>query len=214
VLLAETKAMPFQLEAGKTTTIKQNLSLPSPRLWSIEDPYLYRIVAVLKSGGIVIDSKLMPVGVRTIDIKPNGVFLNGKYVKLKGTNNHQDHAGVGAAIPDALQYHRIFLLKQLGSNAYRASHNPPSPALLDACDSLGMLVMDENRLLNSSPQYLEDFKLLILRDRSRACVFMWSIGNEEGWVQGNATGKAIAQQLLALQKKIDPTRVSTYAADL
>jgi beta-galactosidase len=213
-LIAETSSMSFRLEAGRSTTIKQSLSLSSPRLWSLEDPYLYRIFAVLKSGGVAIDNKLIPVGIRRVEIKPNGVFLNGKHVKLKGTNNHQDHAGVGAAIPDALQYHRVFLLKQLGSNAYRASHNPPSPALLDACDSLGMLVMDENRLLNSSPQYLEDFKLLILRDRSRACVFMWSIGNEEGWVQGNATGKAIAQQLLALQKKIDPTRVSTYAADL
>src|SRR4029453_13747596 len=91
-------------------------------------------------------------GIRTIEIKPNGVFLNGKYVKIFGTNNHQDHAGVGSALPDYLQYYRIRLLKDMGVNAYRTSHNAPTPELLDACDSLGMLVMDETRSLNSSAE--------------------------------------------------------------
>ncbi|HMU72467.1 MAG TPA: glycosyl hydrolase 53 family protein, partial [Ferruginibacter sp.] len=161
----------------------------------------------------IIDSDKQRFGIRTIDIKPNGVFLNGQYIKLKGTNNHQDHAGVGSALPDYLQYYRIFLLKQMGSNAYRTSHNPPTKELLDACDSLGMLVMDENRLLNSSAQYMHDFEWLIKRDRSRASVFLWSIGNEEGWVHNNGTGKLIALSLLAKQKELDPTRTSTYAAD-
>ena len=102
----------------------------------------------------------------------------------------------------------------MGSNAYRTSHHPPTPELLDACDSLGMLVLDENRLLNSSPQYMHDFEWLLKRDRSRASVFMWSIGNEEGWVQTNSTGRLIAQTLLAKQKELDPSRVSTYAADV
>ncbi|HNN69720.1 MAG TPA: glycosyl hydrolase 53 family protein, partial [Ferruginibacter sp.] len=91
--------------------------------------------------------------------------------------------------------------------------NPPTKELLDACDSLGMLVMDENRLLNSSAQYMHDFEWLIKRDRSRASVFLWSIGNEEGWVHNNGTGKLIALSLLAKQKELDPTRTSTYAAD-
>jgi beta-galactosidase len=102
----------------------------------------------------------------------------------------------------------------VGCNAYRSSHNAPTPELLDACDSLGMLVMDENRLLNSSPEYVDQFKRLLLRDRSRTCVFMWSIGNEEGWVQTQPVGRRIAQSLLAIQKELDPTRVSTYAADV
>lgn len=77
----------------------------------------------------------------------------------------------------------------MGCNSIRTSHHPPTPELLDACDSLGMLVMDETRLLNSGTEYLEQFRKLIKRDRSRTSVFMWSIGNEEGWVQGNDRGK-------------------------
>ena len=198
---------------NETRTVKQSVKLSNPKLWSLEDPYLYRVIPVVRSGGTIIDSDKQRFGIRTIDIKPNGVFLNGQYIKLKGTNNHQDHAGVGSALPDYLQYYRIFLLKQMGSNAYRTSHNPPTKELLDACDSLGMLVMDENRLLNSSAQYMHDFEWLIKRDRSRASVFLWSIGNEEGWVHNNGTGKLIALSLLAKQKELDPTRTSTYAAD-
>ncbi len=195
-------------------TVKHNLNVKNPTLWSLGNPYLYRVVSVVKLGGKVVDSVSHRFGIRTIEVKPNGVFLNGQHVKIKGTNNHQDHAGVGAALPDYLQYYRIRLLKQWGSNAYRTSHNAPTPELLDACDSLGMLVMDEQRLLNSSPEYLDQFERLLKRDRSGTCVFMWSIGNEEGWVQGNETGRAIAQTLLAKQRELDPTRVSTYAADM
>ena len=143
-----------------------------------------------------------------------GFFLNGKHVKLQGTNNHQDHAGVGSAFPDYLQYYRMRLLKNMGVNAYRTSHNPPTPALLDACDSLGMLVMDETRLLNSSPEYINQFERMVLRDRNHASIFLWSIGNEEGWIQTIGTGKRIAQTLMAKQKELDPTRTSTYAADV
>ncbi|HQY11770.1 MAG TPA: beta-galactosidase GalA [Ferruginibacter sp.] len=212
--IGETAAKNISLAVNEKATVKQSVKIINPRLWSLEDPYLYRVIPVVKSSGKIIDTDKMRFGIRTIDITPRGVFLNGKYLKLKGTNNHQDHAGLGSALPDYLQYYRIFLLKQMGSNAYRTSHNPPTKELLDACDSLGMLVMDENRLLNSSPQYMQDLEWLIKRDRSRASVFMWSIGNEEGWVQGNSTGKLIAQSLLAKQKELDPTRVSTYAADM
>ena len=137
-----------------------------------------------------------------------------KYIKVKGVCDHQDHAGVGSALPDYLQYYRIHLLKQMGANAYRTTHNPPTPELLDACDSLGMLVLDETRLLNSGPEYKSQFERMILRDRSHPSVFMWSIGNEEGYIQTTSTGKRIAQTLLAKQKELDPSRVSTYAADI
>lgn len=212
--LVSSPAQSVQLGINGKTTVKAQLKLSNPTLWSLDNPYLYRVVSVVKQGGRVVDSVAHRFGIRTIEIKPNGVFLNGSYVKIKGTNNHQDHAGVGSALPDYLQYYRIHLLKQWGSNAYRTSHNAPTPELLDACDSLGMLVMDEQRLLNSSPEYLDQFERLLKRDRSRACVFMWSIGNEEGWIQGNETGRAIAQTLLAKQRELDPTRISTYAADM
>lgn len=212
--MGETISTPVTLAINENKTIKQSVKVINPRLWSLEDPYLYRVIPMVKLGGKIIDTDKLRFGIRTVDITAKGLFLNGKYIKIKGTNNHQDHAGVGSALPDYLQYYRIFLLKQMGSNAYRTSHNPPAKELLDACDSLGMLVMDENRLLNSSPQYMNDLEWLIKRDRSRAAVFIWSIGNEEGWVQGNSTGKLIAQSLLAKQKELDPTRVSTYAADM
>ena len=121
---------------------------------------------------------------------------------------------VGSAMPDYLQYYRIKLLKEMGSNAYRASHNPPTPELLEACDSLGMLVMDETRLLNSSPEHMDQFEKLIKRDRNHPSIFMWCIGNEEGWIQQNSVGKRLALTMLAKQKELDPTRTSTYAADL
>ena len=99
-----------------------------------------------KTGSSLLVIKLNKGGISTIDIKPNGVFVNGKHVKILGTNNHQDHAGVGSAMPDYLQYYRIGLLKNMGSNAYRASHHAPTPELIEACDSLGMLLLDEPRL--------------------------------------------------------------------
>ena len=212
--IGETIAKNISLSVNEKTTAKQSVKVTNPRLWSLEDPYLYRVIPLVKSAGKIIDTDKIRFGIRTVKITTKGLFLNGKYTKIKGTNNHQDHAGVGSALPDYLQYYRIFLLKQMGSNAYRTSHNPPTKELLDACDSLGMLVLDENRLLNSSPQYMQDFEWLLKRDRSRASVFIWSIGNEEGWVQGNSTGKLIAQSLLAKQKELDSTRVSTYAADM
>jgi beta-galactosidase len=113
-----------------------------------------------------------------------------------------------------MQYYRIKLLKEMGCNAYRASHNAPTPELLEACDSLGMLVLDEQRLLNSSPEYIDQFTRILKRDRNHPSVFLWSIGNEEQNIQGNEYGKKIAQTLLAIQKDIDPTRTSTYAADM
>lgn len=212
--MAQSTEQVIALNTNGAVTVKQSLSVVNPHLWSLDDPYLYRIVSIVKQNGKLVDSINQRFGIRTIAVKPNGVFLNGKHIKILGTNNHQDHAGVGSALPDYLQYYRIRLLKDWGSNAYRTSHNPPTPELLDACDSLGMLVLDENRLLNSSPEYVDQFKRLLLRDRSRTCVVMWSIGNEEGWVQTQDNGRRIAQSLLAIQKEFDPTRVSTYAADV
>ena len=193
---------------------QQTILLDQIRLWSPEDPYLYRIVVELLSNGKIIDHQLIRFGFRTIELKVNGLFINGVYTKIKGTNNHQDFAGVGTAVPDFLWYYRVGLLKNMGSNAYRTSHNPPAPALLDACDSLGMLVLDENRLLNSGMEYMNQFEQLIKRDRNHASVFLWSIGNEEGWIQTQDIGKRIAQTLIGRLKKLDPTRTCTYAADV
>ncbi|TNE53912.1 MAG: DUF4982 domain-containing protein [Bacteroidetes bacterium] len=194
--------------------VRSELVLETPRLWELQDPYLYRVQVDVAVGGRLQDRQVQRFGIRTVEIRTNGVFLNGKHLKLQGTNCHQDHAGVGSALPDYLQYYRIRLLKNLGVNAYRTSHNAPTPELLDACDSLGMLVMDEQRLLNSSPEYMDQFERLLKRDRSRTCVFMWCIGNEEGWIHTTETGKRIAQTFIRKQQALDPTRTCTYAADV
>ena len=204
----------FKLNANGKTLIKQQVNVSDPRLWNVDDPYLYRVITIIKQGNKTIDSINTRFGIRTVEVKNTGLFVNGKYTKIKGVCAHQDHAGVGSALPDYLQYYRIGLLKQMGANAYRATHNPPTPELLAACDSLGMLVMNETRLLNSSAEYLGQFERLILRDRNHPSVFMWSIGNEEGWIQTNSKGKRIAQTLLKKQKELDPYRTATYGADL
>lgn len=213
--ISQTKEQAVSLGINGKTTIKQKINLVNPILWSLENPYLYRVVSVVKAGNKIVDMVKDKFGIRSFRFDATeGFFLNGKHLKIQGTNNHQDHAGTGSAMPDYLQYYRIGLLKNMGVNACRTSHNPPAPAFLDACDSLGVLVLDETRLLNSSSEYMNQFERMILRDRNHASVFLWSIGNEEGWIQTNSIGKRIAQTLLAKQKELDPSRTSTYAADV
>lgn len=213
--ISKTSELKLSLAVNQKSAVKQKLTLGNAHLWSLDDPYLYKVVSVIKQGNQIVDKKKSSFGVRNVrfDAK-EGFFLNGKHIKIQGTNNHQDHAGIGSALPDYLQYYRIKKLKELGSNAYRTSHNAPTPELLDACDSLGMLVLDEQRLLNSSPEYVDQFKRLLKRDRNHPSIFLWSIGNEEQNIQGNDYGKRIGQSLLAIQKELDPTRTSTYAADM
>jgi beta-galactosidase len=195
--------------------LKTKVDVPAPRLWSVDDPYLYRATVVVKVRRKEVDRLVTPFGIRSITFTPDkGLYLNGQHIKVKGTNNHQDHAGVGSALPDYLQYWRIRQLKNLGVNAYRTSHNPPTPELLDACDSLGMLVLDETRLLNSSPEYMSQLERLVLRDRNHPSVFLWSIGNEEQSVQTTSTGKRIALSMMRKIGELDPTRTCTYAADV
>jgi len=214
-ILGTTSEQKVALPVNGNATIKQKLTINNAHLWNLNDPYLYRAIAVVKQDGVIVNQNKSTFGVRTIafDAK-KGFFLNGKHLKIQGTNNHQDHAGIGSALPDYMQFYRIQLLKKMGSNAYRTSHNAPTPELLQACDSLGMLVLDEQRLLNSSTEYISQLERLIKRDRNHPSVFLWSIGNEEGWIQKTEHGKKIAQTLLAKQHELDPSRTSTYAADM
>jgi beta-galactosidase len=162
-------------------TFDQKIVVNRPMLWSLEERNLYKLVTEVRLGDEVVDRCETPFGIRTIKFDAEkGFFLNGKPVKLKGTCNHQDHAGVGAALPDAIQYYRIRKLQEMGCNSLRTSHNPPTAELLDACDQLGMLVFDETRMMSSNPEGLNQFADLIRRDRNHPSVFMWSMGNEEG----------------------------------
>jgi beta-galactosidase len=200
------------LKAGDTGEFTGVIDVAKPKLWSIETPYLHKLVTIIRSDDTVVDRYETPFGIRSIRFDPNlGFFLNGKHVELKGSNNHQDHAGVGAAIPDALQDFRIARLKTFGCNAYRCSHNPPTPEMLDACDRLGMLVLDENRLMGTSEDQLDHLKQMILRDRNHPCVIAWSLGNEEWGIENNDKGARIASTMQAFAKHLDPTRGTTVA---
>jgi beta-galactosidase len=200
------------LETGSAVELMQRLELAAPVLWNLDAPYLYRLETQISSGNRVIDAYETRFGVRSVHFDPDrGFFLNGKHVPIKGTNNHQDHAGVGVAVPDALQVYRLQRLKDMGSNAYRAAHNPPTPELLDAADRLGMLVLAENRLMGSSPEQLQELERMILRDRNHPSVIAWSIGNEEWAIENTETGARIAMTMQDLARRLDPTRRITAA---
>jgi beta-galactosidase len=213
-IVANSTPSPMTLRDAEKTTIRQGMDVSSPLLWSIETPHLYSLISVVRSKGVTIDSVTTPFGIRTVRWdKDKGFFLNDKRVEIKGVCNHQDHAGVGAALPDRLQYYRIERLKDMGCNAYRTSHNPPTNELLEACDRLGMLVMDENRLMGSSPEFVGQFETLIRRDRNHPSVVLWSLGNEEWVIQNTDVGKRIALSLIQKLKQLDPTRMYSYAAN-
>src|SRR5438105_3892820 len=176
-------------------TFPSHTSVRDPQLWSLERPNLYRLITEALVENAAIDQTETTFGIRTIRLDPDrGFFLNGKPVKIKGTCNHQDHAGVGAALPDRLQYYRIERLQEMGCNGYRTSHNPPTPELLDACDRLGMLVLDETRMMSSTPEGLSQLDRMMRRDGNHPSIVMWSLGNEEWFVQGDSRGARVALQ--------------------
>jgi beta-galactosidase len=212
-VIATTQSKPATLAAWGSQTFESQAVVKHPLLWSIEAPQLYRVITTLESDSMVTDRDETTFGIRTIRFEPDkGFFLNEKPVKLKGSCNHQDHAGVGSALPDRLQYYRIERLKNMGSNAYRSSHNPPTPELLEACDRLGMLVMDETRMMSSNPEGLSELERLIRRDRNHPSVVIWSLGNEER-EQGTERGARIAATMKRLARKLDPTRPVTIAVN-
>lgn len=197
-------------EFYKTANFTSKIKIQSPLLWDLDAPSLYRIITQIKQEGKIVDDYETNFGIRTIKFDPEkGFFLNGKPVKLKGTNNHQDHAGIGTALPDELQYYRIKKLKEMGSNAYRCSHNPPTPELLDACDKLGMLVIDETRLMGINDYHLNDLKRLIERDRNHPSIICWSVGNEEWNIEGGIVGERITNVMQEFAKSLDATRPVT-----
>ncbi|MFA5265225.1 MAG: beta-galactosidase GalA [Opitutaceae bacterium] len=198
--------------ASGYSELNQSPSVDAPQLWSPESPTLYKLVTTLSSGGAVIDRVETEFGIRTAAFDADkGFLLNGRPYQIKGTCNHQDHAGVGAAMPDRLQYFRISRLKEMGGNAYRTSHNPPTAELLEACDRLGMLVMDENRLLGSDATRLDLLERLVRRDRNHPSVVLWSICNEEYNVMETPSSARVASSMQRLIRSLDRTRPITSA---
>jgi len=187
------------------------LHYADPKLWSIETPTLYRVVTEVVQGGVVIDRAVTPCGFRTQRFDADkGFFLNEQPVKIQGVCLHQDHAGVGVAVPAALIEFRLRKLRQAGCNAIRCSHNAQDKAFMDACDRLGFLVMNENRVFDPAPDYLAQLTWLVRRDRNHPSVILWSVFNEEP-MQGTEAGYEMVRRMRAAVHELDPTRPVTAA---
>ncbi len=196
----------IKVSSGSRALVKLSIEMHSPKLWDVDSPNLYRLVCCIYDGGRLADKTETKFGYRTIEISENdGFFLNGRRVQLFGTCNHQDHAGVGVAVPDYVNEYRIQLLKELGSNAYRCAHGNPDSYILDLCDKYGLLVIDENRNFNSSPDGIREVQSMVRYGRNHPSVIIYSLFNEEPH-QGTATGKKLASRLACEVRKLDNSR--------
>ncbi|MCK0156478.1 DUF4982 domain-containing protein [Cellulophaga sp. F20128] len=190
-----------QLTSTSTQDIVQNITVNNPKLWSPESPYLYKVKTKIMNGDKVIDVVETNMGIRSFSFSAdNGFTLNGKNIKLKGVNNHSDLGALGAAMNDRVLERRLEILKEMGCNAIRTAHNPPSATLLDLCDKMGFMVMDEafdewieswpfgNKVKEGKAKYgyhlyfeewaEKDLAELIRRDRNHPSIILWSVGNE------------------------------------
>jgi beta-galactosidase len=212
-----------QVAAGAHGDTSEEIQLAHPKLWTPESPALYRAVVEVSQAGKVVDRVETPFGVRTIAWSVDkGLLLNGTSIKLAGGSVHHDNGPLGAAAFDRAEERRVELLKAAGFNAVRTAHNPPSPAFLDACDRLGLLVLDEpfdvwttSKVKYDYAQYFNDWwkrdiDSMVLRDRNHPSIVMWGIGNEipEAWTE---KGAPIARELTVAIRALDTTRPLTEA---
>ena len=202
---------PCTCPAGESVLVSGEIPVPAPHLWDVDDPYLYKVRLTLTAEDGSEDSEETSIGFRTFtaDCK-HGFSLNGRPIKLKGTCNHQDHAGIGTAIPEAVWEYRLTRLKELGTNAYRCSHNMPDETLLSLCDRMGMLVIDETRHFESSDEALTQAESLARQARNHPSVVMYSLFNEEA-LQATAEGCHIYRKLRHAICRWDDSRLFTGA---
>ncbi|MGD0292676.1 MAG: beta-galactosidase GalA [Terracidiphilus sp.] len=206
------QSIPVDETANFTTTAK----LANPALWSVDEPNLYSAIVIVETNGKARDAERVNFGVRTAVFDADkGFFLNGKPLKIQGTCNHHDHAGVGAALPDRLQWFRLGVLRAMGSNAVRTSHNMPTPEWVEACDRMGMMMMCETRQMSSSPEGMAQLEAMVKRYRNSPSIILWSIGNEEGQLQNNMAeeGAKIATTMVRRCHELDPMRVVSAAVN-
>jgi len=202
---------PVHVDGLDAATARVELAVGKPALWTLQQPALYHVRCVLRDGHGELDRVEVQTGFRTLRFDADrGFFLNGQALKLQGVAIHQDHAGVGVAVPESIWEFRLRQLKAMGVNAVRFAHNAPAAEVLDLADRLGLLVMDENRNFNPSPDYMQQLTWLVRRDRNHPSVILWSIFNEEP-LQGSEVGYEMARRMVAEVKKLDTTRPVTAA---
>ncbi|RDS83524.1 glycoside hydrolase family 2 protein [Dyella monticola] len=209
---------PAQVVAPNASTPYQaTATVTHPTLWSPDEPHLYTALVKVLVDGSLRDAEQVSFGIRTAVFDADrGFFLNGKPLKIQGTCNHQDHAGVGAALPDRLQAVRISVLQSMGCNAVRTSHNMPTPEWVAACDRMGMLMMCETRHMSASPGALQQLETMVKRYRNSPSIIIWSIGNEEWKLQKGdmaPQGARIAATMVERCHALDPTRVVSAAVN-
>ena len=190
--------------------------VPNPKLWSVDEPNLYAAIVNVESASKARDAERVSFGVRTaVFDAAKGFFLNGKSIKIQGTCNHQDHAGVGAALPDRLQWYRAEVLREMGCNAVRTSHNMPTPEWVEACDRMGMMMMCETRQMSSSAEGMAQLEAMVKRYRNSPAIILWSIGNEERQLQNQMAeqGEMVGTTMVRKCHELDPTRVVSAAVN-
>jgi beta-galactosidase len=214
------------IPANGTIEFSQTLILDNPELWDIENPVRYKMKTIIKSGNRVWDIYYTDFGIKTIEFTSNnGFFLNGRRVQLKGVNLHHDHGPLGAKFYKRAMERQLEIMKEIGCNAVRTSHNVAAPELLSLCDSMGLLVFDEifdkwdqkagylkhNDFLEFGKRNIRNF---ILRDRNHPCIFLWSVGNEMGDIQWDIDGGLDKlQAMVGFIRKYDNTRPVTMVCD-
>jgi len=221
--VAGTHEVTQTVAAGGNTQVDQEFAIQTPKLWSTATPELYLAEVELEAGGKTLDHATTPFGIRKIEVEAqHGLRVNGEEVKLRGACMHHDNGLLGAAAIDRAEERRVEIMKANGFNAIRCSHNPPSPVFLDACDRLGILVIDEafdHWTIQKNPQdyhlyfkewWERDIDAMVLRDRNHPSVIFWSIGNEIP-ERADPAGVAIAKQIVDRIKQLDPTRPVTAA---
>lgn len=219
------KSISSDVKSTDSVVVKQDLVVDDPKLWSVDRPYLYKIVSEVLVGDKVVDKYTTPLGIRYFNFDPDkGFSLNGKYMKLLGVCDHHDLGSLGSAVNYRALQRQLEILKEMGCNGIRTSHNPPTPELLELADKMGFIVMDEafdcwewGKVKNDYHLFFKqwhkkDLEDQILRDRNHPSVFIWSIGNEIPQ-QSDTSALRIAPELAAIVHSLDKTRPITTAND-
>ena len=213
------------VNADGDSVFEQSVKISTPKLWSLENPVLYHVTSKVLVDGNTVDIKDTPFGIRSFEFTADkGFFLNGKHVAIQGVCDHHDLGSLGAAVNKRAIERQLEILKSMGCNAIRTSHNPPDPELLDLCDRMGFVVMDEafdewiqNKTMNGYGKYFNewserDLKDMIHRDRNHPSIILWSIGNEIP-EQGSPDAYEMSKRLADFCHTEDPTRPVTSACN-
>ena len=222
--VASIPSINLQIAAANSAVAQSSATISHPQLWGpppLQKPNRYVAVTTVSQNGIVVDEYETPFGIRSIECKPDGLFVNGQRVDIKGVNQHHDLGALGAAFNERAAERQLEELREMGCNAIRMSHNPPAPELLELTDRMGFLVLDEiydawvrqktpfDFHLVFPDWHEQDLRAFICRDRNHPSVILWSVGNEVGEQYNGETGAKVARELVALAHDADPTRPAT-----